>query len=167
MKLTTRGTLAAVLACVGTAVAAAPAVAGTSVPVVLPLESLETAVPVETPDLSTGVPVPVPGAPEGPRHVTGTLLPQGTLPAVPVSSELPRTLLEVPVENPLGEGNLGVAEVLAQESDVELASPGASLGAPVTAPSGEGFGLPEPTLPEAALVAPVLRAAPTGTLLFR
>ncbi|MFK4691908.1 hypothetical protein [Streptomyces pristinaespiralis] len=167
MKLTTRGTLAAVLACVGTAVAAAPAVAGTSVPVVLPLESLETAVPVETPDLSTGVPVPVPGAPEGPRHVTGALLPQGTLPAVPVSSELPRTLLEVPVENPLGEGNLGVAEVLAQESDVELASPGASLGAPVTAPSGEGFGLPEPTLPEAALVAPVLRAAPTGTLLFR
>ncbi|MFH8928705.1 hypothetical protein ACH4D4_16770 [Streptomyces pristinaespiralis] len=167
MKLTTRGTLAAVLACVGTAVAAAPAVAGTSVPVVLPLESLETAVPVETPDLSTGVPVPVPGAPEGPRHVTGALLPQGTLPAVPVSSELPRTLLEVPVENPLGEGNLGVAEVLAQESDVELASPGASLGAPVTAPSGEGFGLPEPTLPEAALVAPVLQAAPTGTLLFR
>lgn len=166
MKLTTRGTLAAVLACMGSAVAAAPAVAGTSVPVVLPLESLETAVPVEAPDLRTGVPVPVPGAPEGPRHVTGTLVPQDTLPSVPLSSELHRTLLEVPVENPLGEGNLGVAQVLAQESDVKAASPGASLGAPVTAPTG-AFGLPEPTLPEAALVAPVLQAAPTGTLLLR
>ncbi|MFJ3101449.1 hypothetical protein [Streptomyces sp. NPDC086835] len=124
MKLTTRGTLAAVLACMGTAVAAAPAVAGTSVPVVLPLESLETAVPVEAPELRTGVPVPVPGAPEGPRHVTGPLLPQGTLPAMPVSSEVPPTLLAVPVENPLGEDDLGVAKVRAQESDVKLVSPG-------------------------------------------
>lgn len=167
MKLTTRGTLAAVMACVGTAVAAAPAVAGTSAPVVVPLEGLEAAVPVESPDLRTGVPVPAPGAPDGPWYVTGTQFPQNTLPAVPVSSELPRTVVAVPVENPLGEGNLGVAEVLAPESDVTLASPGASLGAPMTAPSGDGFGMPELTVPDAALVAPVLQAAPTGTLLFR
>ncbi|MEU0375284.1 hypothetical protein ABZ070_35090 [Streptomyces sp. NPDC006283] len=166
MKLTTRGSLAAVLACMATAVAAAPAVAGTTVPVGLPLEALETAVPVEAPKLSTGVPVPVPGAPDGPRYVTGNLLPQNTVPTVPIAGELPRTLLEVPVENPVGEGNLGVAQAVSEESDLKLASPGATLGAPLSQPAGEGLGLPEPTLPQAALIAPALQGAPTAGLLF-
>lgn len=165
MKLTTRGSLAAVLACMASAVAAAPAVAD-SVPVTLPLESLETAVPIEAPELRTGVPLLMPGTPEGPRHVTGALLPQGTLPAVPISSELPDTLLELPVENPLGEGNLGVAQAQTVESDMELKSPGASLGAPLTPPAADAFGLPEPALPQAALVTPVLRATPAGSLLL-
>ncbi|MFF3287957.1 hypothetical protein [Streptomyces sp. NPDC003023] len=166
MKSTTRGSLAAVLACMASAVAAAPAVAGTSVPVILPLESLETAVPVEAPELRTGVPVPVPGAPQGPRHVTGTLLPQDTLPALPVTSELPRTLLEIPVENPLGEGNLGVAEASSAESDLKAVTPGAALGAPLTAPDGDALGLPAPTLPQAALVGPVLQGSPAAGLLL-
>ncbi|MEW2632339.1 hypothetical protein AB0903_11910 [Streptomyces sp. NPDC048389] len=141
------------------AVAAAPAVADT-VLVHVPLESLETAVPVEAPELRTGVPLLMPGVPEGPRHVTGTLLPEGILPAVPISSELPHTLLGLPVENPLGEGNLDVAHALTEESDMELKTPGASLGAPLTAPSEGAFGLPGLALPRAGLDAPVLRAAP-------
>jgi hypothetical protein len=166
MKSTTRGALAAVLACMASAVAAAPAAAGTSVPVTLPLESLETAVPVETPELRTAVPVLVPGAPEGPRHVTGALLPQGAVPSVPLGSELPDTLLELPVENPLGEGNLGVAQARTEESDVRLSSPGAQLGAPLTPPAADAFGLPEPALPQAGLVAPVLQATPAAGLLL-
>ncbi|MEU1280178.1 hypothetical protein [Streptomyces sp. NPDC005805] len=170
-KSTTRGTLAAVVACVASAVGAsamgaAPAAAAGSVPVTVPLESVEAALPVDAPALSTGVPVPVPGAPEGPRHVTGNLLPENTLPAVPLTAEVPGTLLELPVENPLGEGNLGVAQVVSEASDLTLASPGASLGAPLTQPRPELLGQPEATLPEAGIVAPVLRGAPAAELLL-
>lgn len=167
MKLTTRGSVAALMACMATAVAAGPAVAGTSVPVTLPLESLETALPIEAPSLRSGVPVPVPGAPEAPRHVTGQLLPQGTVPAVPFTSELPTTLLEVPVENPLGEGNLGVASAVSKASDLRLTSPGASVGAPVSEPRADLFGQPEPTLPQAALITPALQGTPAADLLLR
>lgn len=165
MKLTTRGSLAAVMACMATAVAATPAVAGTSVPVTLPLESLETVVPLEAPALRAGVPVPVPGAPDAPRHVTGRLLPEGVVPAVPFTSELPQTLLELPVENPLGEGNLGVARAASEGSDLKLTGPGASLGAPLSAPRPHLFGQPEPTMPEAALITPVLQGDPAADLL--
>ncbi|MBM9619639.1 hypothetical protein [Streptomyces zhihengii] len=165
-KWTTRGSLAVLVACAASAVGAAPALAGTSVPVTVPLESVEAALPVDAPALSTGVPVPVPGAPEGPRHVTGNLLPQNTLPAVPFTGELPETLLELPVENPLGEGRLGVAQVASEASDLTLASPGASVGAPLTQPRAELLGQPEATLPQAGLVAPVLQGSPAAGLLL-
>ncbi|MFJ8072806.1 hypothetical protein ACIQ7Q_02375 [Streptomyces sp. NPDC096176] len=148
------------------AVGSAPAVAAPSVPVTLPLESLETALPIEAPELSTGVPVLVPGAPEAPRHVTGNLVPQGTLPAVPFSSELPATLLELPVENALGEGNLAVAQASSEASDMELAGPGASLGAPLTQPREDLYGLSAVTLPQAALMAPVVQGTPSAGLLL-
>lgn len=154
------------VACAASAVGAAPALASASVPVTVPLESVEAALPLDAPALSTGVPVPVPGAPDGPRHVTGNLLPQNTVPAVPLTGELPATLLEIPVENPLGEGELGVAQVASEASDLSLSSPGASLGAPLTQPRPEEFGQPEATLPQAALVAPVLQGAPAAGLLL-
>ncbi|MEV2207149.1 hypothetical protein AB0E16_17120, partial [Streptomyces sp. NPDC047970] len=120
MKLTTRGSLAAVVACVASAATGAPAVAAGSVPVTVPLESVEAALPVEAPSLSTGVPVPVPGAPETPRHTTGNLLPDHTLPAVPFAGQLPETLVELPVDNPLGEGELGVVRAVTEASDLRL-----------------------------------------------
>ncbi|MGW6458397.1 hypothetical protein ACWF94_21200 [Streptomyces sp. NPDC055078] len=166
MKSTTRGSLAAVIACMASAVGAAPAAAGTSVPVTLPLESLETVVPVPAPELSTGVPVPVPGAFEAPRHVTGRMLPHGLLPQVPFTSELPATVAELPVEDPLGGGELGVAKAVAPASDLKLTAPGASLGAPLSAPRPELFGQPEPVLPELAVLTPSLRGEPTAGLLL-
>ncbi|WP_433572283.1 hypothetical protein [Streptomyces sp. CA-251247] len=166
MKLTTRGSLAAVIACMASAVAAAPAVAGTSVPVTLPLESLETVVPLEAPALSTGIPVLVPGAPEAPRHVTGRLLPEGTVPQVPFTGEVPKTLLELPVENVLGEGNLGVAAAGSEASDLKLSSPGASVGAPLSAPRPDHFGQPEPVLPELAVLTPSVVGDPVAHLLL-
>lgn len=166
MKLTTRGSLAAVMACMATAVAATPAVAVEPVPVTVPLESLETVLPLEAPALSTGVPVLVPGVPDGPRHVTGRLLPESTVPTVPFTGELPKTLLELPVENPLGEGNLGVARAASQASDLKLTAPGASLGAPLSEPRAHLFGQPEPTLPQVALITPVLQGTPAADLLL-
>jgi hypothetical protein len=147
-----------------TSVVATPAVAGTSVPLTLPLESLETVLPLEAPVLRAGVPVPVPGAPDAPRHVTGRLLPEGAVPAVPFTTELPETLLQLPVENPLGEGRLGAARVVSKASDVKLTGPGASLGAPLSEPRPRLFGQPEPTLPQVALITPVLRGDPAAGL---
>ncbi|MFI6287034.1 hypothetical protein ACIBCM_20180 [Streptomyces sp. NPDC051018] len=167
MKSTTRGSLAALMACMASAVAAAPAAAAASVPVTLPLESLETVLPLEAPALSTGVPVPVPGAPEGPRHVTGRMLPEQALPRVPVTGELPRTALDLPLENPLGEGALGLARAAVEAPDTRLTTPGASLGAPLSAPRPELFGQPEPVLPEAAVLTPALTGTPAAGLDLR
>jgi hypothetical protein len=163
MKSTTRGSLAAVLACMASAVAAAPAVADASVPVSVPLESLETVLPVEAPQLRAGVPLLASGVPDGPRYVTGKLLPQNMLPAVPIGGEMPETLLELPVENPLGEGDLGVAHARAERSDVELTTPRATLGGPLTASPSDAFGLPDVT--RAALGTPALRGTPVAGLL--
>ncbi|MFI1398399.1 hypothetical protein [Streptomyces sp. NPDC020681] len=150
------------------AAAVAPAAASIApVPVNVPLESLETVVPVEAPALSTGVPVPVPGGFEAPRHVTGRLLPAGILPQLPLTSELPRTLVELPVENPLGEGNLGVASAQSESSELKVTSPGADVGAPVSAPRPELFGQPEPVLPELSVLAPSLVGDPAAGLLLR
>ncbi|MEU9604772.1 hypothetical protein [Streptomyces sp. NPDC048057] len=165
MKLTTRGSVAAAWACVTAAVGAAPAVAGTSVPVTVPLASLETVAPIEAPAPGTGVPVPVPGAPAAPAHVAGQLLPHGALPQVPFTGELPGTAVEVPVERPLGEGAL-TAGVTSDATDLVFATPGASLGAPLSAPRPELFGQPEPVLPEVALLTPTLRGAPAARVLL-
>lgn len=160
------------MACVATAVAASPAAAGTSVPQVpsvpvsLPLEHLETVLPVQTPDLRTGVPVPVTGVPDGPHHAAGRLLPEKALPAVPFRAQLPETKAELPVKDPLGKDNLGVVGAVSEASDLKLATPGASVGAPVSAPRRHRRGLPELVMPEVGLAAPMLQGTPNATLLM-
>ncbi|MEU3602226.1 hypothetical protein ABZ714_26440 [Streptomyces sp. NPDC006798] len=168
MKSTTRGSVAAVLACVASAVGAGavPAAAAPSVPVNLPLESLEHVLPVPAPELATGVPVPVPHAPEAPAHVAGRLLPYGALPRVPLSTELPVTEAGVPVTEPLGDRELGVARIASEAAELSLATPGASLGAPLSAPRPELYGQPEPVLSEVAVLTPTLRGAPAAGLLL-
>ncbi|MGX1883373.1 hypothetical protein [Streptomyces sp. NPDC055287] len=167
MKVTTRGSVAAAfMACLATAAAVSPAAAGTSVPVDLPLESLQTVLPVQAPELRTGVPVPVAGVPDGPRHVTGRLLPENALPAVPFTAELPDTKLVLPVEDPLGEGRLGALGAVSEASDLALTAPGASVGAPVSAPREHLLGRPEPVLPQVALITPVLQGTPAAALLM-
>ncbi|MFE0423211.1 hypothetical protein [Streptomyces sp. NPDC058953] len=168
MKSTTRGSVAALLACVASAVGAGAgtAAAAPSAPVNLPLEALETVLPVPAPELSTGVPVPVPHAPEAPAHVAGRMLPYGALPRVPLSTELPVTEAGLPLTEPLGDRRLGVARIASEAAELSLATPGASLGAPLSAPRPELYGQPEPVLPEVALLTPHLRGAPTAGVLL-
>jgi hypothetical protein len=165
MKSTTRGSVAAIVACVASAAGAGPA-AALSAPVTLPLESVETALPVSAPALRTGVPVPVPHAPEAPRHVTGSLLPTGLLPRVPLTGEVPVTALEVPLEDPLTDRPVGVLGAAAGAPDLALSTPGASLGAPLSAPRPELSGWPEPVLPEVAVLAPALSGTPAADVLL-
>ncbi|MFD5102291.1 hypothetical protein [Streptomyces albidochromogenes] len=143
-----------------------PAAAGTSVPVDPPLENLERVLPIEAPELRTGVPVPVAGVPDGPRYVTGRLLPGHTLPSVPFTAELPETAVELPLKDPLGEGNLGALGAVSEASDLALSSPGASLGAPVSAPRSDHRGRLVPVLPQVALITPVLQGTPAAALLM-
>ncbi|GHB04053.1 hypothetical protein [Streptomyces chryseus] len=167
MKLTTRGSVAAAfMACMATAVTITPAAAGTSVPVDLPLENLERVLPIEAPELRTGVPVPVAGAPDGTRYVTGRMLPKRTLPSVPFTAELPETAVELPVKDPLGEGSLGALRAVSKTSDLGLSSPGASLGAPVSAPRSDLRGRLVPVLPQVAPITPVLQGTPAAALLM-
>ncbi|EOY47763.1 hypothetical protein SLI_3050 [Streptomyces lividans 1326] len=91
MKPTTRRTLAAVVTGVAAAVgvAATPAAAARAVPVPVPLGGAEAALGMELPEVAGELPVPTAGAPEGPRYVEGRLLPERTLPQLPVRAGLP------------------------------------------------------------------------------
>ncbi|MFG2143303.1 hypothetical protein ACGFRG_03775 [Streptomyces sp. NPDC048696] len=164
MKLTKRAGLAAMMTCMATAAAVAPAAAGQSVPVVVPLEGLETALPLDAPTVSTGVPIPMPGSPGGPRHVVGSLMPAPLLPSLPVTTELPSTLLKAPLKDPLTDDHLGSAALATPESPVRAESPGAVLGAPLTPPKAELFGLPALDEPHAGLLAPTLHGSPAANL---
>ncbi|MFD7442826.1 hypothetical protein [Streptomyces sp. NPDC059909] len=166
MKMIARGSLGALMTCVAAAVAAPSAAAGPQVPVAVPLDPLERAVPLEAPTLRTGLPVPVPGAPEGPRYVEGKMLPSGILPQVPLTSDLPRTHVGVPLPHPLNDEGVGTVHASAPEADLVTATPGADVAAPLTTPRPGTFGLPGLALPEAGVLVPELRATPRTVLGF-
>ncbi|MFG2998755.1 hypothetical protein [Streptomyces sp. NPDC048340] len=164
MKMTARGSIAALMTCMAAAGAATPAVAD-SVPVGVPLDAVKTTLGVDTPRVATGVPVPVVGAPEAPRHHTGDMLPTPLLPAVPIATELGNTLVTTPVPNLLdrpekdGKGSLD-----APATTLRTRTPGAVLGSPLTMPDGSNFGLPNVVAPKLGLLAPELTGAPTALL---
>ncbi|MER6997015.1 hypothetical protein [Streptomyces sp. NPDC000410] len=164
MKLIVRGSLGVFMTCVAAAVAAPSAAAGTHVPVAVPLGGLEHALPLDAPTLRTGVPVPLPGVPEGPRYVKGRMLPAGLLPQVPVTTELPPTRVGLPLPHPLSERESGTAQLVVPVSDLTTVTPGAEAQPPLTAPGGADFGLPGTALPQAGIVAPVLRGEPGAVL---
>ncbi|MFK8906061.1 hypothetical protein [Streptomyces sp. YS-3] len=164
MKLTKRAGLAAMMTCMATAAAVTPAAAGVSAPVGVPLESLETVLPLEAPTVSTAVPIPVPGSPGGPRHVVGSLMPSPVLPALPITSEVPSTVVKAPLADPLTEDRIGAAAVTTPSSPLRAESPGAILDAPLTPPQAELFGLPELSEPQAGLLAPTLQGSPAAYL---
>lgn len=164
MKMTARGSFAALMTCMAAAGAATPAVAE-SVPVGVPLEAVETTLGVETPRVATGVPVPVVGAPEAPRFHSGDMLPASLLPAVPIATELGNTLITSPVPNLLGEPETdGEGSLDAPATTMRARTPGAILGSPLTMPDGSNFGLPNLTMPKLGLIAPELVGAPTALL---
>ncbi|MCS0604974.1 hypothetical protein NX794_27745 [Streptomyces sp. LP11] len=168
MKPTTRGTLAAVV----TGVAAAAATMGTAgsaaaagtVPVPVPLDGAATALRMELPHLGAELPLLRPGAPEGPRYATGHLLPERTLPQLPLSAGLPGLDARSPLPHVLGDGRFDHVGIDAPASDVHALAPGLSADAPLTAPNGDHFGLPSTKLPEAGVLAPVLRTMAGGNL---
>ncbi len=167
MKMTARGSIAALMTCLAAAGAATPAVAD-SVPVGVPLEAVETSLGVDAPRVATGVPVPVVGAPDVPRHHTGDMLPTPLLPSVPIGAELGDTLVASPVPNLLGkpetdgEGSLG-----APATTLRTRTPGAVVGSPLTMPDGSNFGLPNLTAPKLGVIAPELTGARAALLGLR
>ncbi|MFD8347436.1 hypothetical protein ACFV1X_00535 [Streptomyces coelicoflavus] len=165
MKPTTRRTLAAVVTGVAAAVGATatPAVAARAIPVPVPLDGAETALGMELPEVAGELPVPTAGAPEVPRYVEGRLLPERTLPQLPVRGGLPGVDLRQPVPHVLGD-DFDHAGVDAPAAELRTLAPGLSLDAPLTAPNPDALGLPAPKLPEAGVLAPVVRTAPVADL---
>ncbi|MFD5652829.1 MULTISPECIES: hypothetical protein [unclassified Streptomyces] len=165
MKPTTRRTLAAVVTGVAAAVgvAATPAAAARAVPVPVPLGGAETALGMELPEVAGELPVPTAGAPKGPRYVEGRLLPERTLPQLPVRGGLPGVDVRQPLPHVLGD-DFDHAGVDAPAAGLRTLAPGLSLDAPLTAPNPEALGLPAPKLPEVGVLAPVVQTVPVADL---
>ncbi|MFL4904215.1 hypothetical protein ACJ6WF_13775 [Streptomyces sp. MMS24-I2-30] len=163
MKSTTRGTLAAVATGVAAVVGAAtPAAAVGTVPVPVPLDGVEKSLHAPMPKLAVELPMLMPGAPEGPRYAGGQLLPARTLPRLPIGGSLPGAGLQAPLPKALGGFDQLRAD--APASGIRALTPGLSADAPLTAPNPDAFGLPGLKLPQAGVVAPVLRGVPTANL---
>ncbi|UUU33863.1 hypothetical protein JIX56_30695 [Streptomyces sp. CA-210063] len=163
MKSSPRGTLAAVVTGVVAALgagAAAPAVAAESVPVLVPLEGVEKSHNMKLPKIGGEVPLPTQGRPEGPHYVEGRLIPENTLPQVPLEAPLPGLSAESPLPRVVGKG-FERATLSAPAADLKTLTPGLSLDAPLTAPDPEASSLPTLQKPQAAVRTPLLRTAPT------
>ncbi|MEU0458693.1 hypothetical protein ABZ322_38305, partial [Streptomyces sp. NPDC006129] len=68
-----------------------------------------------------------------------------------------------PLPHVLGAGfdHVGVD---APASDLRTLAPGVSVDAPLSSPNADGFGLPQPQLPQVGVLAPVVQAVPTADL---
>ncbi|MFD9408766.1 hypothetical protein ACFWBN_17350 [Streptomyces sp. NPDC059989] len=164
MKMTARGSIAALMTCMAAAGAATPAVAN-SVPVGVPLDAVETTLGVDTPRLATGVPVPVVGAPEAPRFHKGEMLPTPLLPVIPIGTELGRTLVTSPVPNLLGTPETdGEGSLEAPATDLLTRTPGLVAGGLLTMPDASNSGVPNVKAPELGLITPEVTGAPTALL---
>ncbi|MEV0411860.1 hypothetical protein AB0I68_13930 [Streptomyces sp. NPDC050448] len=165
--MTARGSMAVLMTCMAAAGAATPAMAD-SVPVGVPLDAVKTTLGVDTPRVATAVPVPVVGAPEAPRHHTGDLLPSPVLPVLPIGTQLGSTLVGAPVPNLLGDPKTDAEGTLeAPATDLLARTPGAAVGAPLTMPDGDNFGIPDLAVPKLGLTTPEPAGAPTTLLGLR
>jgi hypothetical protein len=165
MKPTTRGTLAAVVAGAAAAVGAAagPAAATGSVPVPVPLQGASAALGMPMPEAGLEVPLLTSGAPEGPRYVTGRLLPERTIPQVPLRGALPGAHVRAPLPRLVGDGYDHVGADL-PASGLRALSPGVTADAPLTGPDPQHFGLPALKQPELGVLAPVLQTVADADL---
>ena len=165
MKSTTRGTLAAVVTGIAAAVAATatPAAAAPTVPVPVPLDGVSKSLHTEVPQLGLEVPLITPGVPEGPRYVTGRLLPEQVLPQVPLNGALPGANLRTPLPHLVGPG-FDHLSLDAPASALRAVSPGLAAEAPLTPPDAGNAGLPALTMPDVGVLGPVLQTVPTADL---
>ncbi|MCF3181541.1 hypothetical protein IPZ70_16555 [Streptomyces polychromogenes] len=167
MKMTARGSIAALMTCMAAAAAASPATAAT-VPVGVPLDAVETTLGVPTPQVGTAVPMPVVGAPEAPVLHKGDLLPSPLLPAVPVATDLGLTKVVSPVPNLLGSKETdGEGSLESPATTLLTRTPGAVVGAPLTMPDAGNRGIPNLTAPKLGVVAPEIIGAPSALLGMR
>lgn len=151
-----------VAAAVGAA-AAAPAVAADTVPIPVPLNGVEQSLGLKAPSIGGQLPLPLPGRLEGPRYVEGRMIPDRTVPQVPLSGGLPGAEVRTPLPHLLGEGSdhLGLS---APAAGLQALTPGASLDGPLGAPDPERLGLPGLKLPQAAVLTPLLKTVPVANL---
>uniref|UniRef100_A0AAU3HZ87 Secreted protein n=1 Tax=Streptomyces sp. NBC_01393 TaxID=2903851 RepID=A0AAU3HZ87_9ACTN len=166
MKPTARGALAAVMTGVVAAVGAAavaPAVAADTVPVPVPLNGVEQSLGVKAPKVAGELPLPLPGRQEGPWYVVGRTIPDRAAPQVPLSGGLPGADVRTPLPHMVGNGfeHLGLS---APAADLRTLTPGVSLDGPLGAPDPDHLGLPGLKQPQAAVLAPLVRAVPTANL---
>ncbi|MFF8607347.1 hypothetical protein ACF06X_15550 [Streptomyces sp. NPDC015346] len=138
---------------------AAPASAAEA-PVVVPLQGLEPVIPMDAPTVASGVPLPVPGGPTGFHKGRSGVLPDVTLPQVPVSSTVPRTVLDAPLPEVIEGSEPGKALLTSPRTPMKAATPGAEVGNPVVLPGDNRFGMPAFTEPNVGVLAPVMN----GTL---
>ncbi|MFB7516747.1 hypothetical protein [Streptomyces sp. NPDC056144] len=137
---------------------AAPASA-VEAPVIVPLQGLEPVLPMDAPTVATGVPVPMPGAPTGFTKGLGSL-PDVALPSIPLTGTIPGTVVDAPLPEVIKGSDLGRALLTNPHSEMKAATPGAVVGNPVKAPSGDGLaGLPDLAKPQLGLLTPVLSGA--------
>lgn len=164
MKMTARGSIAALMTCMAAAGAASPAVAN-SAPVAIPLDAVETALGVDTPSVATGVPVPVVGAQEMPRYHEGDMLPTPLFPVIPIGAEFGRTHVTSPVPNLMGAPETdGEGSLHAPGTTMHARTPGAVVGSPLTMPDSSNSGIPKVVTPKLGLTAPELMGAPSALL---
>ncbi|MFE0601094.1 hypothetical protein ACFW2T_01685 [Streptomyces sp. NPDC058892] len=164
MKMTARGSIAALLTCMAAAGVATPAAAD-GVPVGVPLEGVESTTGLDVPRIATAVPLPVVGAPEAPRMHKGDMLPTPLLPAVPIATELGGTLVTSPLPNLAGRPETdGEGSLESPATTVRTRTPGAVVGSPLTMPDGSNFGLPNLTTPKLGLLTPEITGAPEALL---
>jgi hypothetical protein len=118
---------------------------------------------MEAPRAGAELPLLKPGAPVGPRYVTGRLLPDRTVPQLPVAGGLPGVDARAPLPHLLGDG-FDHVDVATPTGDLRALTPGLTGDAPLTAPGGGGPGLPGAQLPQAGVLAPALTTVADGNL---
>ncbi|MFG3499266.1 hypothetical protein [Streptomyces sp. NPDC047928] len=144
--------------CLASAALATPAAAAEA-PVEVPLEALGTVLPMEPPTVRTGVPLPMPGTPQGLGATRDGRMQELLVPRTPLTAQSAGTRIAVPLPGLLGGRPLGTAAVTSPGTDLRTATPGATLGSPLSLPRGEALGLPDVELPQAGLLAPTLMGA--------
>ncbi|MFD8572912.1 hypothetical protein [Streptomyces sp. NPDC059639] len=164
MSINVRGTIAVLAGCLAAATGATPAFASANVPIEVPLGGVESALHTDLPELRTEAPVPIPGAPEGPSYSQDHVLPQHTLPRLPVSTDLPATEAGMTVPQLLPTERTDRIGLSTEGSPVHTLTPGASVNPPLSGPRPERLGLPQVSAPQAALGAPDVQAEPGADL---
>ncbi|MEU5218813.1 hypothetical protein AB0G79_21810 [Streptomyces sp. NPDC020807] len=158
MTLRSHAGMGILMTALASAALAAPASA-VEAPVIVPLQGLEPVLPMDAPTVATGVPVPMPGAPTGFQKGLGSL-PDVALPSVPLTGTIPNTVVDAPLPEVVEGSDLGRALLTNPHSEMKASTPGAVVGNPVKAPSGDGLaGLPDLAKPQLGLLTPVLSGA--------
>ncbi|MEV4945043.1 hypothetical protein [Streptomyces sp. NPDC053755] len=159
MNLRAQAGMGILMTALASAAMAAPATAAEA-PVIVPLQGLEPVIPMDAPTVASGVPMPVPGAPTGFQHGRAAALPDVGLPQVPLGTTVPETLVAAPLPEVLDGSRPGTAQVANPRARMATATPGATLGNPLTQPRGEHAGLPALAEPQLGVIGPAAR----GTL---